>query len=442
MLSVIQQPTSQLLSAGNDNVSTLSGDTYGGPNVFEYRYVADVYVNGILSVTLKSFPDPVYGFGVFNLRNIAPSFVGTDFFPTDETPMNIYRNCPNSSARISLSFGEEYVSGTTFVQTRDVISGNTAIYINASLGFTDQESINLADYMPNVFNSPPVKYLVGKNRASDIFFLGVNPQFPAYKTQRQFLYYLNNKINGGGIGGVGISSFASIFTYDANANLIGQYQVANPFASLEISGSTDVGALAVGYPQIAALTGGDYIVISGPPTIFGNGEAYYLFSITIDPSGPSFEYPSFVILDDCGRTANTAYNISWLNEFGGFNSWLFNKKNETTQGKTVQKYKKPYGKLNADGSFSINTYDVNNQPFFTVLQDSIVMNTDLLTDNDVLYLKTLISSPMVFMQDQNGLLTAITVEDDSYRINKKVNQKIYSLQMNVKQSYNDYRQNL
>jgi hypothetical protein len=70
------------------------------------------------------------------------------------------------------------------------------------------------------------------------------------------------------------------------------------------------------------------------------------------------------------------------------------------------------------------------------------MNSDLLSDADVLYLKGLFSSPVVYMADQSGLLTSITIVDDSYLIRKKVNTKIYSLQMSVKQSYNDYRQTL
>src|SRR5271156_2446953 len=113
--SIIQQPLitslGSLVSAGNDSVYTVSGDTYIAPNVTDYKFIADVYVNGVLQTTLKAFPDPNYGFGVFNLKNIIPNFVSIDFLYVEDD--QTFHNCPNSSADVYIEFGEEYTIGSS-----------------------------------------------------------------------------------------------------------------------------------------------------------------------------------------------------------------------------------------------------------------------------------------------------------------------------------------
>lgn len=429
---ILSTPVNTLLSAGNDNYYTVSGTTIGAPNVFDYKYIADIYINGILQVTLKSFPDPDFNIGVFNTRNIITSFLGVDFFPTWDTA-NIFQQCPNSSCDVDIVFGEEYVSGTTFIQNRNITdTGNR--YINASIPFPEYVNIAMdATYLPQ--GQTNISYL-----EYPIFGLGPTGLetgfvYDMYSGQNKFLYFVNNPNDSDDDRGFSVI----ITTYDVNGNELGQYQFNNPFSAVE---STGVQAVNCSYDFLNGVSSGAYTVLVGSAPIITPDVASYKENVIGQSDISGWNAAFFYIKDNCGRTAPDSINVYWFNHLGGFDSWLFNKKNETTETKSVQKYKKIPGKLQSDGTFLTTTYDRSQQPFYTSLQDSTVMFSDLLTDIDVLYLKYLVSSPVVFVQPNNdpGFMTAVTVEDNSYKINKRVNQKIYSLQMTINQSYNDYRQ--
>jgi hypothetical protein len=434
-----------VLSAGNDNIFTVSGSTLNASNVFQYKFLADIYVNGVLQVTLKSFPDPLYGIGVFNTRNILNSFISFDFFASPPSvPSAIFNACPNSSCRAVLVFGEEYISGSTFIQNRNLISGTTSIYVNASQAFPDE--INT----PFISNTGTNQFLT--SRLGNLTFVAKPTQsnavvYNTYLNQRQPLYFISNLSNTSGTTSgttLTVTEFTNavtVTTYDINGNTVGSYRITNT-----VSGATDVVQVEAGYTELNAITvsGSTVQVVSGVLPMFTASVVYYSITRnTIDTLGNNaLSSPKmfFKPVSDCGRFAGGAYDISWLNEYGGFNTWLFNKKNETTQNVTRQSYKKIQGKLQSTGAYTLTTNSRSEVPYYTVMKDTIVMNTDFLSDTDVLYLKTLISSPVVYMTDQNGLTTSIVIKQDSYRINKKVNQKIYSLEMTVEQSYNDYRQ--
>jgi hypothetical protein len=442
-LDILFQPNptniTVLQSAGNDSIYSVSGDTYLSPNTTGYKFTADVYVNGVLETTLKSFPDPVYGYGLFNLNKIAPNFLTTDFIFEESSPEALFHNCPNSSAKIQLVFGEEYTlgspTGSTFVQNKNIASSNASIYINSSLSFTDQEIINLQNYLL-VEDSGGTLFLQN-NPYTNIPSEGPILAFTAFQNQRRFLYFANN--NSDSITGSGTVKYMFITTLAPNGSQIGNYKLISPFTNAT---ATDIQSIEVGYPQLAALTPGHYTVIGGPTNIFGNGEVAYTIVLLGNTSdGGEMEQIYFTIASDCGKYASTAYTVHWLNAFGGFDSWLFNKKNEITQNKQASTYKKTYGTLNSDGSYTINTWDRNSVQYYTKLQNSININTDFLTDAEVLYLEGLFSSPVVYIEDQTGLLQSVIVKPNSYVINKVVNKRIYSLSLTVEPASQSFRQN-
>jgi hypothetical protein len=103
-LTIISQPTASLLSAGNNNFYVCSGTTVAVSGVTEYKYKADLFVNSGYACTLTAFPEPSTSFGVFNLLNIANSFVTYDFPVSGSTTITvpIFNQCPHSSAVLQL----------------------------------------------------------------------------------------------------------------------------------------------------------------------------------------------------------------------------------------------------------------------------------------------------------------------------------------------------
>ena len=137
---------------------------------------------------------------------------------------------------------------------------------------------------------------------------------------------------------------------------------------------------------------------------------------------------------------NTA--VYWLNSLGGWDSWLFNEKNIEAATKVTSQFKKIPGKLLPNGVISNNTYDRANSNYYTQVTNTLNLNSDFLSDQQVIYLKNLFSSPAIYVEDQNGVLQAANVTDDSYTLSKKVNAKVYSLSLNLELSQPDYRQTL
>ena len=436
-LKILSQPASLLLSAGNNNYYTLSGTTYGGPNVFEYRYTADVYVGGVYKVTLKSFPDPATGFGVFNTISVVDDFLSFDFIAPTSGTSAVVQNAPNTGSQVYLQFGEEYISGSTFTQTKNIVSGNTAVYVNMSLPFTTSINLDTTIYYAVDDSGPFNQYLTGINRVSDMGEFIPGFIINLYTTEQVTPYFLSN------------SRFSpdqfqnivlTITCQNANGATIGAYTYTSP---IQVSGATDVMALALSFSNFAKLNASNCVLDSGSFPIVTAAVDHIFIDLSTYSAGGATQQMEGIRLNlqtDCGRWASSAYNITWLNEYGGFDSWYFNKKNQITSQKNTQVYKKQQGSLQSNGSFNINTYSRNTGIYFTEILDSIEMNTDFLQDTDVLFLKGLASSPVVYMTDQSGTVTNIVVENNSFVINRRVNQKIYSFKMTVRPSYNDYRQ--
>lgn len=132
-MTIIQQPSGLLQSANNDSVFVITGSSGYTSSVFDFKYLADVMVDGKRTCTLTTFPDPAYGFGVFNLRNIIPNFVSFDFIPTlKNDSASIFYMASNSAANVYLSFGREFIYNNVFTQSRGEITSSMFSYINSS----------------------------------------------------------------------------------------------------------------------------------------------------------------------------------------------------------------------------------------------------------------------------------------------------------------------
>lgn len=400
MITVTQQPTNILNSGNNDSFYTVSGTTVSISGVTEYKYCADVYVNSVLSATLKSFPDPRTSFGVFNLRNVASNFVSYDF-PAAST--SIFQPAPNSSTSIQLFFREEYVSGSTFVSPSATTSASSRVYFNSSFDYTTNITLNLSGYT------------MASGHTGNFLQTGT-PPFRAYSGLKQWLSYYNQSSTVKGM---------QVVTYDLLLDTLNTYFVANPYQF----DPDEIQIVATGMPQLSG-------------TVDFTNAAYYDVSLV---SGTTTHIISQVVryqvYENCGRFASGSYKLYWLCSFGEWNSWYFTKKNETTYNRTATTFKRIQGKIQG-GSFIQDTFDPSTIPFYTAVEDSIVLSTDFLSDQDVIFLKGLFTSPAVYMEDATGIITSVVIAQDSYVLNKRVNNRPYALQLTVNGSTTQFSQQL
>jgi hypothetical protein len=61
-------------------------------------------------------------------------------------------------------------------------------------------------------------------------------------------------------------------------------------------------------------------------------------------------------------------------------------------------------------------------------QDAITANSDWITEAESIWLKELLTSPIVFME-QAGQLIPISINESQHKFNKTVNEKLFNIQI-------------
>jgi len=124
-----------------------------------FKFVCDVYVNTTLVARLKSFPDPVTGWGIFNVASIVRDYWNTYFKPNVTLPAGFVYNGNDIYVSYEVKFGEEY-NGTTYT----------------NLATSSKKSYNyVADYLyndtSNIYRTPtlysstyPGTYLTNRDK--------------------------------------------------------------------------------------------------------------------------------------------------------------------------------------------------------------------------------------------------------------------------------------
>ncbi|MGN6439074.1 MAG: hypothetical protein ACTHMM_21200 [Agriterribacter sp.] len=401
--SILQQPTANSLQYSNgDIVAVVQQSDYDPVFYKDYKFWAKLKVNGIESVTLKSFPEPGTDKGIINLNGIASAFTKYDYIFNNSS---IFAGCPGSSCELQLMLGEEYnYNGTWFSQEQT--SGNTFISLNAA----PVKNEVLSDYVLGALSN---KFL---NKATEIKTSSVFGD--------QYLFYYTP---------VAVAKKLEIVTFSTPtvgdySGLRGIYRIDNPF-----SDNSGVQRAAIGLDALQAINDeGEYSVIFGESDLLNPSVKCWMVCITSD-SGEKVSEVVTVYLDESCHNYPDPLQLFWLNNLGGFDSYIFNSKNFTTTDKTVQSFKKQSGKL-VGNNYVANTYDQTNINYFTQLQDSIEISANWVTDNEVHLLHSLFKSSVVFYRGTDNVMYAGTIETTSYPIKRRRFQKRNDITLKLKPS--------
>jgi hypothetical protein len=130
----------------------------------------------------------------------------------------------------------------------------------------------------------------------------------------------------------------------------------------------------------------------------------------------------------------TVWRLHFLNQYGGFDTRDFTK--VSRKGLTITKT--DFGKLpytvNSDGSvtyFNSNkVYNETRATYASQYNEKYTLNTDILTDDDYVWLAQLVLSPLVYFE-QVGYFTPIAIVQTNYTFNKVINDKLTNLTIEV-----------
>jgi len=339
-----------------------------------FKFIADVYIGLVLVSRLKIIPDPSTGVGIVNIGMIVRSYVSSFFDPVPNVLLAQEAKGDTFYTSVKVKFGEEW----NYTPTYDIEEyGYTLIY-------NSYEPRGQRGVMATIANQ------VASNRPAqlDVFF-------------------------------------------GSQALFIPFFAFATPAIPVPII-ITPTGG---GFPLSTSFTPSETIemaLLNLAPNVINS-----LQPGTITPATTSYT------IQIAGRALNvrliceaiyTPYAVHFLNQYGGFDTKFFTKVSRNT----VTVMKTDYGRLpySVDGAGAIS-FKSNNGVFIeqdatyaSLYQEKMLLNTDFLTDEEYVWLRELLISPLVYIEDTTGIYV-VKITDTDYEAKKVINDDLTNLTINV-----------
>lgn len=303
-----------------------------------------------------------------------------------------------------------YVRGSIY------LSGIQSVW-NGVKDMVDWLDFDYTDYTINTASTTK-KFLTLSPRALDI-----------NRGQSAFLYFITNVANG--------ALSYELITYDgynASGSVINTAVVANLNTNIGTDWASKYFSIAVGTEDISKI---DPLIMSGAtPSSVLNGAKSYTIQLREGSADYSSELFTYNIDQVC--TKYTPVRLHWLNSLGGFDSFSFNLKSiEEVDIKRENYVKQPRV---FDGTNYAYTKDARGMVDYDIRKSkSLTINTDYLTDEQSAWMLELVSSPVVYIE-QNNELIAVTCNERKFKKQTSLNDKLMQYTFDIEYALTNQRQ--
>ena len=319
-----------------------------------YKYVAECWINNSLAGRSIRFQQPDNNMGVFDFATVIREYVIANL-PTLSNGIQAKEMAQGAwSIDVLIKVKEEYNGAVGGVVLTDITRTFYNHYNGRISGFT-------------LLNSLSAKPLSSRGSSIEVFLTNGN-------------YFLPYFSESSGNFNLGISGNSSV-TKVCNAVNVRSGQLLN----------ISPGAINSEYPGM--------ITANTPSYAITLGGVIYNCKVICEP-------------------IFTNYPIHFLNQFGLFETFNFykaRKQSISIERKTWQQL--PY-RVDSAGVVSLKTGNVMNSQlssFGVKFNEKLRVSTNLLTDSEYLFLKQLVVSPLIYIED-NGILYTITIAATDYEI--------------------------
>lgn len=347
-----------------------STDSATYPN---YKYIADVYVDSVFVTRIKRVQDVSSGLGIFNIAPILRSYLSATFDPASGVVSQEIGE-GEFFLSVDVKFGEEY-GYTDYLEV--VTQAGVTVFNTYNARLIGSVNI-LSTKVDKIASSRPLTGQVMFD--SSYYFI---PYFPTSLDPVS----LTVTPTGGG------TVYSTTFTPSVIYNL----------QSLNISPGA-LNALQAGTITSSTTS---YTVEIGGQTL--------TIQVICEP-----------IYDN--------YPVHFFNQFGGFETKLFSKVSRSS----IKVERKDFGKLNytvaADGTVAYksanNVYYENRSIYASQFEEKLILNSDFITDSEYIWLRDLIASPMVYVE-QSGYFYPVLIGETDYDMKKAVNDDLTNLTISL-----------
>jgi hypothetical protein len=360
-------------SVHDDLIFTVTDAHTADPVTYpNYKFIADVYVNGVQVARLKKVPNPVTLVGVFDVSPVVRNYLQAVFAPT--LALQSFQ-LPRGQFYLDLQvrFGEEYL----FTSYYNIAASTTQkVYNNYNRQLFGTDS-SLTGKANNVISNMPVASV-----------------------------FLNQDY-----------SFISYFPTSTSSVTI---QITPDNGSLF---STSITPSTAYFGQVLNVTPNAINLLSANK--INAGTSYYIVNV----GGESFRYniicePQYDI-----------YELHWLNQYGGYDTKLFTKVSRTNASVQRSSFGVLPYTVDSGGGVSYYTGQVYNETihnYANQFTERLTLNSNFLTDAEYEWLYDLLVSTQVYIY-QNGYFKSVTITDNNYELKKRVNDNLTNLTITVEQ---------
>jgi len=378
------QNGSTYISAHSDIMFTAYEATKAAdPVTYEdYKYVCDIYVNGVVVTRLKAVPEPVSKHGLFNISSIIRGYLETVFDPAFSSA-NLLSQVIGADAfyvSVQCKFGEEY-AGTLYTN----LTVATAVkYYNTYNKRGNYGSSLIGDYVNKFLTTRPMTDKIEFD--ASYYFLSILKS--SGDIEFEIKTYTNTLVD-----------TQAVTLTPSEAGSVNMFNFA---------------------PQA---------INDAFPGLITYNLSYY--TVTLDD-----------ILFRLDLTCNhkyTTYAIHFLNQLGTFETFFFRKVSRLSSDIERKEFTQPAHRMSSTG---VVTYANANGAlheqstiFAARAKDKLTLNSDLLTDAEHVWIKQLILSPMVYLEE-NGQFRPVRITNTNYEERRYINDKLTNLVINI--DFSDY----
>lgn len=334
-----------------------------------YKYIAQIYVNGDLIATLRKVPNPVTNIGIFNIAQAVRSYLMATFTPTSNL-QSFELGVDQFYIELQVKFGEEY----SYTSTYEIVSSATIkVYNNYN---TRPGNNTLFLFADNVISNVPttIKVYPGQEFA----FIGWLP------------------------------TTTGAIDIDVTTSLGGTY-------------STSVTPSAAFNAQI--LNVAPAALNAASPGLITSADVWY--DVDIEDA----TYRVYLVCEP----KYEVFDIHFLNQYGSYDSKLFNKVSRKVYNIQKSSFGVLPYTVDSTGVVSYSNGSVYNESqhtYASLYTEKLTLNSDILTDSEYQWLYEMIVSTQVFV-NVDGYLTPCNITDNNYEPKKRINDQLTNLVINI-----------
>ena len=402
--TILQQPQTYT-PVYNDINFVVNSSNNGQPN---FNYIFDVKINGVFISRHRIPARPDNGYGLFNAKRIAETYISQSI-NFDQITVT---NSSESILALVIECREEY--GTTPAPGSILATTSTVYCWNAVLSYPNYVNYDITQFR-QMTNQIDVSLLLSDNTVNKIKL-----------TEKAFISVM--------VGEAGAVNEIGVFAYNSSGTLIKSTYILNPFYNVTNTASRFI-TLPAGPVNLNQILNANLnATTQNQGVIIPSTTAYY--EIRTYGNLSASKIYRYNITEVCSKF--TPVRLHFLNRLGGYDSFTFDLLNTFTSNIERKEYRQNLGGF-VGSTYSYDIKDRSATIFDTQIKTTQVLNSNWITDTEAGWLEQLLTSPDVYTE-VGTQLQAVNITDTSYTQKRTVNDQLFNLTVTIEKSFLKQRQ--